>query len=278
MTGRNQEAPTGWEARRAARQVAHGSPPDRTPKFSFCFFLHLCPHHLRLHILIHNPQLPLSKETLHYISTPSPLTMAEELGMKNQKTLHNIIGEEEEYTISSGGACRVETLLRVAPLGLCIAALVVMLRNSQSNDFGSLSYSDLGAFKYLVYANGICASYSLFSAFYTAKPRQITLSRSWIMFFLDQVLTYMILAAGTVSTEILYLAYNGDENVTWSKQCSVFDTFCSKATKSVGITFGAVLCYVFLSLISSYRLFSSYETPVPFLDSKATEIAVFPRP
>lgn len=42
-----------------------------------------------------------------------------------------------------------ETLLRLLPTALCVVALVIMLKNSQSNDFGSLSYSDLGAFRYL---------------------------------------------------------------------------------------------------------------------------------
>ncbi|KAG6504817.1 hypothetical protein ZIOFF_037165 [Zingiber officinale] len=70
------------------------------------------------------------------------------------------------------GSGRVaETLLRVAPIGLCLAAMAVMLKNSQDGDFGSISYSDLAAFKYLVYANGACAAYSLLSVFYVAIPR-----------------------------------------------------------------------------------------------------------
>lgn len=40
-----------------------------------------------------------------------------------------------------------ETLLRLLPIGLCLSALVIMLKNSQSNDFGSLAYSDVGAFR-----------------------------------------------------------------------------------------------------------------------------------
>uniref|UniRef100_A0A7N0VEM6 CASP-like protein n=1 Tax=Kalanchoe fedtschenkoi TaxID=63787 RepID=A0A7N0VEM6_KALFE len=40
-----------------------------------------------------------------------------------------------------------ETLVRLLPLGLCVAALVLMLKNSESNDYGSLSYSDLTAFR-----------------------------------------------------------------------------------------------------------------------------------
>jgi uncharacterized protein (TIGR01569 family) len=76
-----------------------------------------------------------------------------------------------------------------------------------------------------------------------------------------QVFTYLILSAGAASAELLYLAYNGDEEVTWSEACGEFGGFCGQARTSVAITFAAVLCYSILSLVSSYRLFSAYEAP-----------------
>ncbi|KAF8026033.1 hypothetical protein BT93_F2757 [Corymbia citriodora subsp. variegata] len=155
-----------------------------------------------------------------------------------------------------------ETLMRVVPMGLCVTALVMMLRNSVSNDYGSLSYSDLGAFRYLVHANGICAGYSLLSAIIVAMPRPPTMSRAWTFFILDQVFTYAILAAGAVSTEVLYLAYKGDAAITWSSACGSFGGFCHKATASVAITLAAAACYAVLSLMSSYRLFSRFDAPV----------------
>ncbi|THU67382.1 hypothetical protein C4D60_Mb05t24060 [Musa balbisiana] len=218
-------------------------------------------------------------------------TMSEEERKQNKQargvTAVALGGEE---AAASGGADggdgrAAETLLRVTPVGLCVAALVIMLKNAQDNDYGAISYADLTAFKYLVYVNGVCAAYSLFSAFYVAVPRPMTLSRSWTLFFLDQasiliplcqVLTYAILAAGTMSAEIMYLAHYGDVKVTWSKECNVFGSFCKRATTSVGITFASVACYVLLSLVSSYRLFSAYETPIPFISSKGLEIASFP--
>ncbi|KAE9457991.1 hypothetical protein C3L33_10120, partial [Rhododendron williamsianum] len=74
-------------------------------------------------------------------------------------------------------------------------------------------------------------------------------------------LTYIILAAGAVSMEVVYLAYKGDEAVTWSEACGSFGGFCRRSIASVAITFAAVLCYAALSLISSYRLFSKYDAP-----------------
>lgn len=53
----------------------------------------------------------------------------------------------EDY--GNGALRTAEPIARLVPMGLCVAALVLMLKNSETNDFGSLSYSDLGAFRYL---------------------------------------------------------------------------------------------------------------------------------
>ncbi|KAL2476498.1 CASP-like protein 2A1 [Abeliophyllum distichum] len=117
-------------------------------------------------------------------------------------------GEDEKGSSTMRTA---ETLLRILPMALCVVALVIMLKDSQTNEFGSLSYSDIGAFRYLVHASGICAGYSLLSAVVAAVPKRSTISRlrAWTFFVLDQLLTYIILAAGAISTEVVYLAYKG---------------------------------------------------------------------
>ncbi|KAL6851475.1 hypothetical protein ACP4OV_020408 [Aristida adscensionis] len=178
------------------------------------------------------------------------------------------------------GVRPVETVLRAAPVGLCVAAMAVMVRDRVSNEYGAVGYSDLGGFRYLVYANGLCAAYSLASAFYTAVPRPATPARSWALFLLDQVFTYLILAAGAAAAELLYLAYNGDPEVTWSEACGVFAGFCRPARAAVAITFAATLCYIPLSVVSSYRLFSAYDGPAvaSHAGGKAgVDIAAYPR-
>ncbi|KAI3786430.1 hypothetical protein L1987_40102 [Smallanthus sonchifolius] len=164
----------------------------------------------------------------------------------------------------SYGVRTAETLLRLFPVGLCVAALAVMIKDSESNEYGSLTYSNITAFRFLVHANGILAGYSLLSAAFTAVPRTMTMSRAWTFFLLDQVLTYLILAAGAVATEVAFLTYKGDVAVTWSEACGTYGQFCKKATTSIIITFLVVICYVLLSLISSYRLFSKYDAPVGY--------------
>ncbi|XP_050378078.1 CASP-like protein 2A1 [Argentina anserina] len=163
---------------------------------------------------------------------------------------------------SNGSSLRTaETLLRLLPIAPCVAALLVMLHDSQNNEFGSVSYSHIGAFRFLVHANGICAGYALLSAIISAKSRPPTKSLAWTFFCIDQLLTYIILGAGAVSTEILYLAFKGDSTITWSPACESYGGFCHKATTSVVITFLVVACFAIISLISSYKLFSKFDAP-----------------
>ncbi|KAL0697822.1 hypothetical protein Bca4012_053944 [Brassica carinata] len=182
----------------------------------------------------------------------------------------------EKWEDGSTGIRTAETMLRLAPVGLCLAALVIMLKDSQDNEFGSVSYSNLSAFRYLVHANGICAGYSLLSAAISAMPgSSSTMPRVWTFFCLDQILTYVVLAAGAVSTEVLYLAYKGDDAITWSDACSSFGSFCHRATASVIITFVVVCLYVVLSLISSYKLFTRFDPPAIADSNKSVEVTVF---
>jgi hypothetical protein len=53
--------------------------------------------------------------------------------------------------------------------------------------------------RYLVYTNGLCAAYSLVSAFYTAVPLPVTFARSWIVFLLDldQVIPEFLLSCSS---------------------------------------------------------------------------------
>jgi len=72
------------------------------------------------------------------------------------------MAEEKAVGAAVAAAARVrpvETLLRVAPLGLFVAAMAMMLKDQQTNEYGTVAYSDLGGFKYLIYANGLCAAF-----------------------------------------------------------------------------------------------------------------------
>ncbi|KAE8681147.1 CASP-like protein F16 [Hibiscus syriacus] len=170
--------------------------------------------------------------------------------------------EEEEMNTSMR---TTETKLRLVPMALGVAALVVMLKNSQSS---------LARFPTRIME--LSGSYLLFPSFscYSSQASSSTMPRAWTFFLLEQILTYVILAAAAVSSEVLYLANKGDSAITWSAACGSFAGFCHKATTSVIITFVTVLCYAALSLVSSYRLFTKFDAPVNYI-SKKIETTVF---
>lgn len=180
--------------------------------------------------------------------------MSSEIGAKKEEAIELIYGLTTRKKW-------IETALRFLPVGLCISALVLVLKSKQRNDYGILEYRHVGAFRYLAYTNGICAAYSCLSAFESVIPRSCSLSRAWVVFIFDQAFTYLMLGAGAVATEVLYLAYKGDEQITWSELCPYYGRFCNKVAASLVISFLALLCFILLSLISAYRVFSKYDPP-----------------
>ncbi|KAF3505000.1 hypothetical protein F2Q69_00043855 [Brassica cretica] len=67
----------------------------------------------------------------------------------HHKTSNGVSGgtATEKWEDGSTGIRTAEPMLRLAPVGLCLAALVIMLKDSQDNEFGSISYSNLSAFR-----------------------------------------------------------------------------------------------------------------------------------
>lgn len=118
------------------------------------------------------------------------------------------------------------------------------------------------------------------SLMHTSPTLRVTYSKIIMMLFITrvilQLLTYIILAAAAISTEVVYLAYKGNSATTWSETCGSFSGFCRKATASIAITFVVTLCYAGLSLISSYRLFSKYDAPIACTTTKPiVEVSTF---
>ncbi|XP_022847638.1 CASP-like protein 2A1 [Olea europaea var. sylvestris] len=136
-----------------------------------------------------------------------------------------------------------ETLLQVLLMALGAVALVIMLKDSQTNEFGSFYYSENGPFRYLVHASCICSGYSLLSAVVAAVPKS-----DQVYFVTFKLLAYMILVVGAISSEVAYFAYKGDAAIRCSQTWHI--------------------------LISSYRLFSKYDAPAAY-NNREINIANF---
>ena len=72
--------------------------------------------------------------------------------------------------------------------------------------------------------------------------------------------------------EILYLAYNGDQEITWSEACRTYGKFCNKMKVALILHALVLGCFIVLAVISAYRVFSLFEPPH---DYKVMEKVIF---
>lgn len=141
--------------------------------------------------------------------------------------------------------------------------------------------------RYLVFANAITAAYSVASILLSSIK---SFARyDWLIFLLDQVrflpllpfqnpdtdstrsvyvtwaalqaAAYLLVTSCSAAAELVYLAREGDKEVSWGEVCSYFGRFCGRATVSVALQGAALLCFVVLSLGSAFRVFSKCDAP-----------------
>ena len=76
-----------------------------------------------------------------------------------------------------------------------------------------------------------------------------------------QIAAYLMVTSGAAVVEILYLAYNGDQEVSWSEACNIYGKFCSRIKLALLFHALALCCFLVLALISAYRAFTMFEPP-----------------
>lgn len=86
---------------------------------------------------------------------------------------------------------------------------------------------------------------------------------------MKQVLAYLMVTSMAAQGEFLELAYNGDRVVSWSQACDAYGQFCSRVKLAFALHVIAVCCFLFLALISAFRVFRTFDPP--FLPSSSTE-------
>ncbi|KAG0470893.1 hypothetical protein HPP92_017012 [Vanilla planifolia] len=154
----------------------------------------------------------------------------------------------------------LEVFLRLSVLPLCVASAVMVVQaNDSSDEYGSVRFSNISGFKFLFSMDCIAASYAFASA--TLLLCRTQKRNPWVLFVLDQLVTYLMVTSSSAAAELLYLAYEGDREVSWSEVCSYFGRFCSRAKVSLFLHFVALFCFVCVSLLSAMRVLSAFGPP-----------------
>ncbi|KAL5583608.1 hypothetical protein UlMin_016050 [Ulmus minor] len=150
--------------------------------------------------------------------------------------------------------------LRIAVIPLSVATIWLSVTNKQDNsDYGKLVFSNLMGLKYMVFISFVSALYAFVAA--VSSWIRCLATKAWFFFVSDQIVAYLIVTSGAAAFEILYLAYNGDKEVTWSEACKSYGKFCSRMKVAFVFHALAFFCFLVLALISAYRVFSMFEPP-----------------
>ncbi|RLM79267.1 CASP-like protein 2D1 [Panicum miliaceum] len=153
-----------------------------------------------------------------------------------------------------------ELALRLCVVPLAVASLWEMATNRQADDtYGEVRFSDLSGFTYLVGINAVTAAYAVASIL--LSPFKSFAQYDWLVLVLDQASAYLLVTSASAAAEVLQLARHGDRDVSWGEVCSYFGRFCGRATVSLALHAAALACFVALSLVSAYRVFSRCHPP-----------------
>ncbi|XP_042520951.1 CASP-like protein 2D1 isoform X1 [Macadamia integrifolia] len=154
----------------------------------------------------------------------------------------------------------IDLFLRLSVIPLSIASIWLTATNKQDSIiYGRLEFSNLSGLKYMVWINAISVGYSLVAI--VSSWFKCLLTKAWFFLFSDQVLSYLMVTSTAAVVELLYLVYNGDKDVSWSEACSSFGSFCNRVKMALVLHAIALLCFLGLSLISAYRVFSKFGPP-----------------
>ncbi|XP_057968884.1 CASP-like protein 2D1 [Malania oleifera] len=194
--------------------------------------------------------------------------------MNNMRQRQSTVGVGENENAPTSVYHLIPTLklldfaLRLCAVPLSVASIWVTVTNQQDNSsYGKLQFSTLGGLKYMVCINALSAAYALFAAL--SSWFRCLLTKAWVFFVSDQVVAYLMVTSGAAVLEILYLAYNGDREASWSEACNSYGRFCVRVKLGLALHASSLCCFLLVSVISAYRTFSTY--PPPSIPSEVLE-------
>ncbi|KAL7186562.1 hypothetical protein ACSBR2_028320 [Camellia fascicularis] len=160
--------------------------------------------------------------------------------------------------------------LRLFVIPVSVTSIWLTVTNHQDNStYGNLDFINLLGLKYMVCISAISAGYALAAA--VSSWVKCLVTKAWFFFVSDQVVAYLLVTSGAAVGEIVYLAYKGDRDVTWSEACSSYGRFCARLKIALAFHALTLCCFFVLAVISAYRVFSMFEPPLPSKDKEVEE-------
>ncbi|XP_023887026.2 casparian strip membrane protein 3 [Quercus suber] len=117
-------------------------------------------------------------------------------------------------------------------------------------------FKDLPTLTFFVIANSIVSAYlvlSLSLSIFHILSSSAQRSRIPLIFF-DTVMLALLTAGASAAAAIVYLAHKGNSKTNWFAICQQFNSFCQRTSGSLIGSFGAVVVFILLILLSAMAL------------------------
>ncbi|CAI9109730.1 OLC1v1009606C1 [Oldenlandia corymbosa var. corymbosa] len=160
------------------------------------------------------------------------------------------------------GAAVVDFFLRVIGIIATLGSAIAMGTTNETLPFFTqfirfrAKYNDLPTFTFFVVANSVVAAYLVLSLglsiFHIMKSRAQG-SRIALIFF-DAGMLALLTAGASAAAAIVYLAHKGNTRANWFAICQQFNSFCERISGSLIGSFGGILIFVLLILLSAVTL------------------------
>ncbi|KAG8366812.1 hypothetical protein BUALT_Bualt16G0006700 [Buddleja alternifolia] len=160
------------------------------------------------------------------------------------------------------GVAVLDFILRLVGIIATLASAIAMGTTNESLPFFTqfirfrAKYSDLPTFTFFVAANSIVSAYLILSLALSIFHiiRSASQKSRVILIFFDTAMLALLSAGASAAAAIVYLAHKGNIKANWFAICQQFNSFCERISGSLIGSFGGMIVFILLILISAVTL------------------------
>ncbi|KAI3417176.1 CASP-like protein [Psidium guajava] len=160
------------------------------------------------------------------------------------------------------GVAILDFILRIVAFVCTLGSAIAMGTTNETLPFFTqfirfrAKYDDLPTFTFFVVANSIVSAYLILSlpiSIFHIMRSAAQNSRIVLVIF-DTAMLALLTAGASASAAIVYLAHKGNTKANWFSICQQFNSFCERISGSLIGSFGGVVLFVLLIVLSAVAL------------------------
>ncbi|KAL8471617.1 hypothetical protein ACS0TY_029026 [Phlomoides rotata] len=160
------------------------------------------------------------------------------------------------------GVAVLDFFLRLIALVATLASAIAMGTTDESLPFFTqfirfrAKYNDLPTFTFFVVANSIVSAYLVLSLALSIFHilRSSAQNTRVVLIFFDTAMLALLTTGASAAAAIVYLAHKGNIRTNWFAICQQFNSFCQRISGCLVGSFGGVVVFVLLILMSALTL------------------------